>query len=881
MLRRQTLLWSVVLTLVFAPCAWAGDIVGTAKDVSGGVLQAARVTVRNLATNQVTVTRSDASGAFRVSNLVAGSYLVVVEREGFSPDTRTIELGDGTSAQAVAATLVPGAVQVGVTVTAMRNERDRDQVPLRTDSVAREALESYAPVSTGDALILAAGVTPVGSGPVGVRPRVRGLDSTRLLVLVDGERLNNARTATDRSGTEVGLIDVNSVDNIEVVGGSGSVLYGTDALAGTVNIITNQPRFSDAIKLTYGFDGFYSSNENGRRGTVLFGASGQRFAVQFSGSKDTFDNYTAGAAGKNEDTHAYFASGQVKNVDTIDANFGFAFKAFPDPFNQPYTRTTALIPTSGATGDNMNVSGLVAISGTQTLQVKYIRRRIENAGFPDFQQPTFFQQVSLPFNNLDRLSAKYEVRAITPWFTNLRISGYFQDQDRLLRNQLPVQYPVPSPGFFPINVYRLQIVSDTEQHVRTPGIDVQATFVPARHHVVTAGVMAYSDRSQDSRTSTTQSTIIGNVALGAFGPQANVFDTPTLVGTPSISHPVRVPDASFRDLGVYAQDEWDLSRAVRVVTGIRADQYNVTTQATSGYDVASLIVGAVPAIDPATLPSLNGDRVSRAALTGDLGVIVKLADGVSVLARYGRSYRHPNLEELLFAGPATVGAIVPNVTVKPETGNNVDVGLKLRGSRYAASVSYFNNTYHGFISTEIVAQTPSSPLSQAINFTDVRIQGVEGDVDVPIVLRSGVVTFVGTGAFTHGTVLAGANPLTGASLAGTPQDNISPAKVTFGVRFTDARDRWWVAYDGRVQATVTRVAPTLLNSPYLIAQDLLGLSGFTVHRLSWGVNLRPKTGRVGLVFAVENLGDRFYREQFQFAPARGRSFTIGVHVKGL
>lgn len=881
MLRRQRVVWGVAVLLAIAPCAWAGDIVGTAKDVSGGVLQAARITVRNLATNQETVTKSDVKGEFRVSKLAAGTYLVVVEREGFSPDTRTIEVVDGSAVQEVAAALVPGPVQVGVTVTAMRNERDREQVPLRTDTVTRGAIESTAPVSTGHALMLAAGVTAVGSGPVGVRPRMRGLDSTRLLVLVDGERLNNARTATDRSGTEVGLVDVNSVDNIEVVGGAGSVLYGTDALAGTVNIITNQPRFSEALKFTYGLDGFYSSNESGRRGTVSLGASGQRFAFQISGSKDTFDNYRAGSAGKNEDTHAFFASRQIKNVDTIDANFGFAFNAFPDPFNQPYTRSSALIPTSGATSDNMNMSGLFAVSGSQTLQVKYIRRRIENAGFPDFQQPTFFQQVSLPFNNLDRMSARYEARGITSWFTNLKISGYFQDQDRLLRNQFPVQYPVPSPGFFPINVYRLQILSDTEQHVKTPGIDVQATFVPVRNHVVTAGVMAYSDRSQDSRTSTTQSTIIGNVALGARGPQANIFDTPTLVGTPSITHPVRVPNASFRDLGLFAQDEWALSRFVRVVAGVRADQYRVTTQATSGYDAAPLIGGAVPAINPTTLPSATGDRISRNAFTGDVGVIVKLADGVSVLARYGRSYRHPNLEELLFAGPATVGTIAPNVKVGPETGDNFDIGLKLRGSRYAASVSGYSNTYHGFISTEIVAQTPSGPLSQAINFADVRIQGVEADLDVPLVLRPGVLTLFGTGAFTRGTVLAGANPLSGASLAGTPQDNISPSKLTFGARFNDARDRWWLEYSGRTQSKVSRIAPTLLNSPYLIAQDLLGLAGFTIHRVSFGINLRPNTGRVSLVFAVENLADRFYREQFQFAPARGRSFTVGIHVKGL
>jgi len=873
--------WSVFLVLVCARPILASEITGTAMDVSGGVLQAARVTVQNLATNQRIETKTDAAGKFRVDHLAAGTYLVVVEREGFSPDARTIDVGDGSTPIELTAKLVPGAVAVGVTVTAARGDRDGQQVPLRTDTLTRQALESRSPLSTGDALVMAPGVTPVGSGPMEVRPRLRGLDSTRLLVLVDGERLNNARTATDRSGTEVGLIDQNSVDNIEVVGGSGSVLYGTDALGGTVNILTNQPRFSDGLRVLYGFDGYYSANENGRRGTVTFGMSNRRVAFRVLGGNESYQNYRAGAGATSEDTHSYYTSGQIKNVDTIDTNFGFHFNAFPDPFNQPYARTTAVIPTSAATGNSLNAAALFSLTDTQTIQVKYIRRQIDNAGFPDFQQPAFFQQVSLPFNNLDRVSARYEARAINAWFTNFKVSGYWQDQDRLLRNQFPVQYPVPSPAFFPINVYRLQILSDTEQHVITPGLDVQATFMPARNHVITAGVMAYSDRSQDSRTSTTQSTIIGNVALGAYGPQANVFATPTLVGGPTTTHPVRVPDASFRDIGAFVQDEWDLSRAVRLVTGVRADNYRVATKATAGYDPASITAGAQPPIPDSTLPSAGGDTLSRGALTGDAGVIVRFSSTVSALARYGRSYRHPNLEELLFSGPATVGAIAPNLSVRPETGHNIDVGLKLRGARLAAAVSYFRNTYDGFISTEIVATTAAGPLSQAINFTDVRIQGVEGNIDAPIVLRHGVVTLFGTAAFTSGTILAGSNPLTGASLAGTPQDDISPSKVTFGARFNDARDQWWVEYSGRTQAEVKNPAATRLGSPYLIPQDLLSLNGFTVQRIAWGVNLNPGSGRVGLVFAVENLGDTFYREQFQFAPARGRSFTVGVHIRGL
>jgi outer membrane receptor protein involved in Fe transport len=359
-----------------------------------------------------------------------------------------------------------------------------------------------------------------------------------------------------------------------------------------------------------------------------------------------------------------------------------------------------------------------------------------------------------------------------------------------------------------------------------------------------------------------------------------VYPQALVLGPASVTHPVRVPDASFRNIGVFAQDEWSLTNAIRLVAGVRVDQYRVLTTASPGYDVASLVLGATPAIDPATLPNAEGDRVSRQAVTGDVGLVFRPTEGLTLRARLGRSYRHPNLEELLFSGPATVGAIVPNITVKPETGRNLDFGMTLRAGRFAGSASYYHNTYDGFISTEIVATTASGALSQAVNFTDVRIQGVEGNIDAPFLFRRGVLTLFSNLALTHGTVLSGANRLTGASLAGTPQDNISPFKISFGARFNDTRDRWWVEYGARVQSDVTRVAPTLIDSPYVIPQDLLSLDGFAVQRVALGINLRPGSGKIGLVCAVENLGDRFYREQFQFAPARGRSVTLGVHIRG-
>ena len=134
----------------------------------------------------------------------------------------------------------------------MRRSASRRAVPsakcgrfrLHVETLSRAAVEQSNALSTGDVLTSAVNVTPVGNGPFGVRPRLRGLDSTRMLVLVDGERLNTARQATDRTGAEVGLISADTVSRVEIINGAGTLMYGSDALAGTVNIITNEPSFS-------------------------------------------------------------------------------------------------------------------------------------------------------------------------------------------------------------------------------------------------------------------------------------------------------------------------------------------------------------------------------------------------------------------------------------------------------------------------------------------------------------------------------------------------------------------------------------------------------------------------------------------------------------
>jgi hemoglobin/transferrin/lactoferrin receptor protein len=870
-------LWVFMTAVLAGSPAFAATVRGVVSDVSGAALPDSHVILRGVATGQELETDTGSDGRFQFDAPTPGTYLVIVTRPGFSEAARTIVIENVDAMVDVPVQLDLGSLSAQVSVTAARAERETRQIPLHVETVTRGSIEQANTLSTGDALSNVANITPVGNGPFGVRPRLRGLDSTRLLVLVDGERLNTARQATDRQGAEVGLISPDAISRMEIVNGAGTLLYGSDALAGTINIITNEPGFSSAPRLLYGFNGFYSSNENGARGTATIGASGPRYAVRLQAGMESYDDYKAGSLTV-EDTNPFFASGALNRADTIDDNFGFAFNAFPDPFNAPFVRTSNEVPNSGANGHFVNLSGQVKLGENRTLRVRYQRRQMSDVGFPDFAQPYFFNATSLPQSDLDRVSARYEARAVTPWLANLSLTAHYQKTERLLRNLLPVQFPAPTPvAFFPISVFRLDVLSDTEQRVTTPGVDLQAVIVPATNHVLTTGLTFYRDSSRDSRTTSTTMSMVGQVALGQRGPAPVVFPSPVQLGPPAIAHPVRVPDASLRDVAIFAQDEWRLTSDVSLVAGLRGDFYNVTTDATPGYDVASVVAGAVPPVDPATLPDPNGATYTRQALTGDIGLVGNAGGAISPFVRYGRSYRHPNLEELLFAGPATTGSIAPNVRLEPEKGHNVDAGAKFTFPRISGGAYFFVNQYSNFIVQDLTtAVTPSGQLVQTTNFADVRIHGLELSADAPLAFQHGVLTLSGASAFMRGTITKGINPLDGSALDGEPADNITPVKVLAAIRFTESRGRWWAEYGVRTQTDVTRVTPTLLTSPFRIAQDLLSLDGFTVQRLGWGVSLTRNRDQLTVIFAVENLANNYYREHFQFAPSRGRSFTIGV-----
>ena len=195
----------VFAILLIAVPASAASVSGLVTDATGAALPLTRIVLRDIAAGTELVTETGADGRYRIDVAAAGTYLIVVTRPGFAESARTVTIADADQAIDVPVRLSIGAITADVSVTATRGEREIREIPLHVETRSGEAVAQTNPLSTGDALAGAVNITPVGNGPFGVRPRLRGLDSTRLLVLVDGERLNTARQATDRTGAEVGL----------------------------------------------------------------------------------------------------------------------------------------------------------------------------------------------------------------------------------------------------------------------------------------------------------------------------------------------------------------------------------------------------------------------------------------------------------------------------------------------------------------------------------------------------------------------------------------------------------------------------------------------------------------------------------------------------
>jgi len=177
---------------------------------------------------------TDVTGHYKLTNLPAGQLVLVVKGMGFETYRKTVNAEANR-------TLI---IDINVTSTALA----LDEIVLTASPTARgfryqpdkvflgERLQRRAEASFGEMLNGEPGLAMRSLGSAPARPVIRGLDGDRILVLQNGERMGDiSGTSADHSIS----LDPMAASRIEVVRGPASLLYGSSALGGVVNLITN------------------------------------------------------------------------------------------------------------------------------------------------------------------------------------------------------------------------------------------------------------------------------------------------------------------------------------------------------------------------------------------------------------------------------------------------------------------------------------------------------------------------------------------------------------------------------------------------------------------------------------------------------------------
>ncbi|MBX2905209.1 MAG: TonB-dependent receptor [Taibaiella sp.] len=185
-----------------------------------------------------------------------------------------------------------------VTVSASRNTQSRRMVAQQVQLLEREQIVNAQAQTSADLLANTMGLFVQKSQAGGGSPVLRGFEANKVLLVVDGVRMNNIMY---RGGhlQNVITLDNAALDRVEVLYGPSSTVYGSDALGGVIHFYTKQPQFSvDTGKTLVKSNAYvrYGSVNNEKTGHADVSIGGRRFASLTSVTASSFGDMRGGAS---------------------------------------------------------------------------------------------------------------------------------------------------------------------------------------------------------------------------------------------------------------------------------------------------------------------------------------------------------------------------------------------------------------------------------------------------------------------------------------------------------------------------------------------------------------------------------------------------------
>jgi hemoglobin/transferrin/lactoferrin receptor protein len=499
-----------------------------------------------------------------------------------------------------------------VVVSANRWEQNAREISNRVAKISSSLVQFQNPQTTADMLGLSNQVFIQKSQLGGGSPMIRGFATSRILLVVDGVRLNNAIFRAGNLQNVISL-DANSLEGSEIIFGPGSVIYGSDAIGGVMDFHSLAPKFSESQKLNFKANALtrYSSANQESTNHLDFNMGLKKWAFVTSVTHSKFDDLRMGSHGPEE----YLRPDYQTRIDGVDSVF-----VNSDPELQIETGYT-----------QKNLMQKISFKPSEDLLLTYAFHYSKTSDVPRYDR--LILKTSSPFTssewyygpqqwNMHSLQATLN-KPIILW-DRVRFTAAFQEYEESRHNR----------NFGAVN--------------RTNRFEgVKATSINIDFDKISSEKVELFYGAEYVRNEVSSTAFRKNVNNGTKSTQTT-----------------RYPDgATWQSLSGYVNVKYRASDVALVNAGVRFS--TVLTRA--AFDTA---------LFPAFKGIIEKASVKNTAVNGSVGLVLNPSSNWKIYSNLATGFRAPNVDDIGKVFDSQPGnVVVPNPDLRPEYAYSFEAGF--------------------------------------------------------------------------------------------------------------------------------------------------------------------------------------------------------------
>jgi len=548
-----------------------------------------------------------------------------------------------------------------VVLSASKGNEKRSRIAEQIDIVSQADIIRLAPQTSADLLANLPGVRVQKSQFGGGSPVLRGMEANRVLLVVDGVRMNNAIYRTGHLQNSIS-VSPNILERTEVIFGPSSVVYGSDALGGVIHYYTKSPKVSEKQEINGGVFSRYSTANNEITGE---GNLELRFKKWASFTSVSYSNFGDLRMGDNRN-HGFESWGKVYEYSNNTSTY-----YNPDPVQN----------------SNPNIQKNTNFSQTDILQ-KFVVPLSDNTEF--------------------NLNFQYSTSSNNPRFDNLTeytdgslkfAEWYYGPQKRLLISpQLKIN---PDKKLLESGTITLAYQNIKESRVQRKFSSLDGYYRDENVDVLSLNGDFFVPLTKDETRifSYGAELTYNNVNSNGVGKTLDVYNNSVVGVTDEFTIQTRYPDggSTYTSAAAYVNYRQDVSKKSTLNTGIRF----VNTHLTAKWDDDTFI----------TLPDMDV-KLNNSSVTATIGYIYRPTISWQINGIVSSGFRSPNIDDIGKIREKNGAVTVPNIYLKPEYAYNFETTVLkyFNHKKFQAGLNVYYTLLHNYITRDYYELNGSSTI---------------------------------------------------------------------------------------------------------------------------------------------------------------------------